>query len=78
VTKAELIAPEELEDAVRLVLRQQYGLKSEAAVESTARLLGFSRTGSKLKAALEQAIERLDQRGEIKLDASEYVTLNGA
>ncbi|HEY8748653.1 MAG TPA: DUF4011 domain-containing protein [Tepidisphaeraceae bacterium] len=78
VTKAELIAPEELEAAVRLVLRQQYGLKSEAAVESTARLLGFSRTGSKLKAALEQAIERLDQRGEIKLDASEYVTLNGA
>ena len=59
-----------------LALRQQYGLKSEAAVESTARLLGFARTGSKLKAAIEQAIERLDRRREIKLDASDYVTLN--
>jgi very-short-patch-repair endonuclease/uncharacterized protein (DUF1778 family) len=76
VTKAELIPPEEIEAAVRLVLRQQFGLKSEAAVESTARLMGYSRTGTKLKTAIEAAIQHLTEREEIKLDASEYVTLN--
>lgn len=76
VTRAELIAPEELESAVLLALRQQYGLKAEAAVESTARLLGYARTGVKLKAVIEQSIQRLEERGEIKLDAADYVTLN--
>jgi very-short-patch-repair endonuclease len=78
VTKAELIPPEEIEAAVRLVLRQQFGLKSEAAVESTARLMGYARTGAKLKTAIEGAIERLTEREEIKLDASQYVTFNEA
>lgn len=75
VTRPELIAPEELEAAVVLALRQQYGLKSEAAVEATARLMGFARTGGRLKVALEEAIRRLDERGEIRLDSSDYVTL---
>jgi len=75
VTKPELIAPEELDAAVVLALRQQYGLKSEAAVEATARVMGFARTGGKLKAAIEGAIRRLEERGEIKLDSADYVTL---
>ena len=67
--------PEELEAAVVLALRQQYGLKADAAVEATARLTGYARTGAKLKAAIEEAIRRLEERGEIKLDSADYVTL---
>jgi hypothetical protein len=75
VTRPELIAPEELEAAVVLALRQQYGLKAEAAVEATARVMGFARTGGKLKSAIEEAIRRLEERGEIRLDSADYVTL---
>jgi very-short-patch-repair endonuclease len=78
VTKPEWIPPEELEAAVRLAIRQQYGLKSEAAVDCAARLLGFPRTGPKLKAAFEQAMNRLGERGEVELDASGYITLKEA
>ena len=75
VTRAELIAPEELEAAVVLALKQQYGLKAEAAVEATARLMGFARTGGKMKVAIEEALRRLKGRGVIRMDAAEYVTL---
>jgi hypothetical protein len=64
-----------LEAAVMMALKQQYGLKAEAAVEATSRLLGFSRTGAKLKLAIEEALRRLKARGEIRMDAAEYVTL---
>jgi very-short-patch-repair endonuclease len=77
VTRAELIAPEELEAAAKLVLRQQFGLKFDAITEGVARLLGFARTGPKLKDAIGGALVRLDQRGEIHVDGSQFVTLHG-
>jgi len=78
VTSPDLIAPEELEAAIKLTLAQQFGVKFDAIMESTARLFGFSRTGPRLKTALEQAIVRLDQRGEIRQDQSGFVTLVSA
>jgi very-short-patch-repair endonuclease len=75
VTRPELIPPEEFEEAIRLVLRQQFGLKFDAVSESVCRLFGFARAGAKLKAAVEAAMIRLDKQGEIEVDGSQYVTL---
>lgn len=76
VTKPELIAPEEFDAALRLALRTQFGLQADAAIDSTARLMGFARAGAKLKAALDDALARLRHRGEVQLDAAHYVTLS--
>jgi very-short-patch-repair endonuclease len=78
VTDAERICPEEFDAAVRLVLQQQFGLPFDAVTEATARLLGFSRTGTKLKSAIEQSLVRLNQREEIQLDNAKFVTLKPA
>jgi hypothetical protein len=75
VTDPEMIPPEEFEAAVMHIVRQQFGIKFDAVVEAVARLLGFSRTGAKLKAAAERALIRLDDRGQLKLDESGFVTL---
>jgi very-short-patch-repair endonuclease len=74
VTKPELIAPEEFEAAVNRVLHQQFGLKFDAVVEAVARAFGFARTGAKLREAIQSALVRLDERGEIQLDDAQYVT----
>jgi hypothetical protein len=60
------------------VLQQQFGLPFDAVTEATARLLGFSRTGTKLKSAIEQSLVRLNQREEIQLDNAKFVTLKPA
>jgi very-short-patch-repair endonuclease len=76
VTDPDEIAPEEFEAAVRLILKQQFGLKLDAISEAVAGLMGFSRSGPKLKAAIEQSLIRLDERGEIITDHSGFVTLS--
>jgi hypothetical protein len=75
VTSPDLISPEELEAAIKLALAQQFGVKFDALAESASRLFGFSRTGPRLKAVLDEAVVRLDQRGEIRQDQSGFVTL---
>ena len=75
VRKPELIAPEEFEAAVKLVLRQQFGLKSDGIVESVTRILGFGRAGAKLRNAIEDAVVRLSTSGEVLVDGAKYVTL---
>ncbi len=75
VTDAERICPEEFDAAVRLVLQQQFGLPFDALIEATARLMGFSRTGTKLKSAIEQSLVRLSMKKAIELDHARFVTL---
>jgi very-short-patch-repair endonuclease len=75
VTDPEMIPPEELEAAIMLVVRRQYGIKFEYAVEAAARLFGFARTGSKLRAVLEGALIRLAERREIDRDDSDFITV---
>ena len=75
VTDAERICPEEFDAAVRLVLQQQFGLPFDALIEATARLMGFSRTGSKVRLAVEQSLVRLSLKNAIQLDSARFVTL---
>ncbi len=75
VTKPEHIAPEELEAAVRLVLGREFGIARDPLVSGTARLLGFSRAGASLAAAIEAALDRLIAAGEVTTDANGFLVL---
>ncbi len=61
----ELIHGAEVEAAIRLLLEHRAPLLPDEVVVETARLLGFKRTGSKLKALISGARESLVERGEI-------------
>jgi len=78
VTRPELIAPEEFEQAIRLVLAAEFGLTHEALAASTARLMGFARSGANLRASIESAIARLIRRGDIQADHSGFLVLKPA
>jgi len=78
VTDPELIPPEEYAHALRLVLRREFGLPREALVARAVRLMGFARTGAKLSAALEAAVEELRGLGAIAEDAQGFLVLREA
>jgi hypothetical protein len=75
VTKPELIPPEEYEEAVRLVLKKEPGLRPEALHSSVVRLMGFERAGERLKDELARAVQRLIATEAISIDARGYVVL---
>ncbi|MDP9173313.1 MAG: DUF4011 domain-containing protein [Planctomycetota bacterium] len=75
VTDPEMIATEEIQAAIRLVLKQQFGLKTEAVSESAVRVFGFARTGPKWKSAIEYALAQMNERGEIRTDGAGFITL---
>jgi hypothetical protein len=75
VTRPELIAPEEFEAAVRLVLKREFGLRRDALVSGAARLMGFGRAGQGLVAALEAAVDRLAAAGAIGEDSHGFLVL---
>lgn len=75
VLKPELIAPEELQCAVRQVLREQFGLQRDALITSTARLMGFRRCGSALEHAIGTAVETLIADGALVRDGQGFLTL---
>jgi very-short-patch-repair endonuclease len=75
VTKPELIPPEEYEEAIRLVLKKEFGLHPEALHSSVVRLMGFERAGERLKDELTRAVQRLIASDAIAIDARGYVVL---
>ena len=60
--EAEFIAFEEIEAAAVLVLEREFRLGRGDLVSQVAKLLGFSRGGRKLKARIDLAIDRLEER----------------
>ena len=69
VTDPALIAAEELEAAVRATLVAEFGGPADAVIASTARRLGWSRTGPAVRSALASALEALLVRGDAVRDA---------
>jgi hypothetical protein len=59
------IAPEELQDTVLTVLRAAGPMTGEELVRTTARALGFQRTGASLNAGISAAIDALRGMGYI-------------
>lgn len=64
--KAKHLPPGEVEEAVRVLLRHRAPLLPDDIPSEAARLLGFKRTGKKLRKTIERAVERLREKGEIE------------
>ncbi len=68
----ELIAPEEIAAAITLILHKEYRVAGAGLIDRTARILGFSRTGSRVKQRLEDILEDLLRAGEVVENDGEY------
>ena len=78
VVNPNLIASEELQEAVKLALTREFGLRQDALISSTSRLLGFRRCGANLEAAIGTAIEQLRSQGTITPDGEGFLILRQA
>jgi len=63
--RIEWIPPEEIEGALKEIVRRTLGIGVESLIAETARLFGFSRRGSRVKARIVEAYEKLLRDGEI-------------
>ena len=69
------ICPEEIQDAMKAILKLAYGLTLEDLIAETARQFGFQRTGPKMKTILESNYEALFLAETIKKsDGKIYLT----
>jgi very-short-patch-repair endonuclease len=75
VVKPELIAPEEYDAAVRLVLEKEFGLGKDSLAASAISAMGFRRRGTQLQTQIDGAIERLIKCGEIVSDHAGFLVL---
>jgi len=73
VTRPELIPPEEYEEAIRLVLKREFGLQPDALHSHVVRTMGFERTGERLKDEVSRAVRRLLDSGDATVDGRGYV-----
>ena len=64
--KSDLVAPLEIEEAIRILLRHRSPLLADEVVKQTARLLGFRRTSQEFGARIQEAKERLNEQGELR------------
>lgn len=60
------LPPQEVDEAVRLLLRHRAPLLPDDIPAETARLLGFKRTGRQLRKVVESAVVRLTKGGDIE------------
>ncbi|MEX2579001.1 MAG: hypothetical protein WD342_08080 [Verrucomicrobiales bacterium] len=63
IRTADDLPPEEIAAGARSVLQAQVSLTKEGLVAETSRLLGYSRTGSKLNERIREAIDLLLSSG---------------
>jgi hypothetical protein len=73
---AERIAPEEYQQAILLVLRSGHGFARNELINEVRAVLGFSRTGTQLEAAISSAIDHLLAR-EMVGEGSAGIRLRG-
>jgi hypothetical protein len=73
VTKPDLISPEEYDEAVRLVLRREFGLQQDVLESTVARTIGFERLGERLKDEIGRAVARVVAAGAARVDGRGYV-----
>ena len=74
----ELIPPEELEAALRLVLEKEVRVPRESLIVQAARLLGFPRGGARIRAALEARLDALLAGGGARADGGVVVNSPGS
>ena len=71
----EHISPEEIDEAIRLVVESSYGIDRGEAVKETANLLGFGRVTKNVSNKLGAAVDRMEKDKRLKVD-NEHLTLS--
>ncbi|MEX2376343.1 MAG: DUF3320 domain-containing protein [Dehalococcoidia bacterium] len=66
VFSSDIIPRVEVEEAIRILLRHRAPLLPDELVTEAGRVLGFKRTGNKLKRLIDSAREQLIKRGELR------------
>jgi ribosomal protein L14 len=72
--KLELVAPEELSEAIVLVVRSAFGINLADIPQAVCRLLGFGRTSGDMAALVDSLVRKLSSAGTL-LVADGHVTL---
>jgi len=61
------IAPEEIAEAMKLIIKNSFGITQEGLFTETRRIFGFSRAGQKITRALDETYENLIDKHIIKM-----------
>ena len=69
--KIELIAPEEIAEAVTVVVERSYGIDRADACAEAGRLLGFKSVSKKIRARIDRVIEDLIRKGDLDADGDQ-------
>ena len=72
--KINLISPEEIAEAIRLVVKHSYGIDMESAAKEAASLLGFKRVTRETRSNIDSVIEKLVSNGILECN-DEHLTL---
>ncbi|MBX5491291.1 MAG: DUF4011 domain-containing protein [Chloroflexi bacterium] len=60
------VPPEEIAEACRIALRDQFSLPHEALVQTVATVFGYQRAGKNIRDAIQAAIRHLVERGDLR------------
>ena len=63
--KLELIAPEEIQEAIKLIVSESYGIEQNDLAHETCRLFGFKRVTPEMKQRVKSAINEMIKRGDL-------------
>lgn len=72
--KLELVAPEEIAEAVLMVVKATFGIDLVGIPQATCRLLGFARTSEDMAALVESIVKKLANAGKLQVSDG-HVTL---
>ena len=69
------ISPDELAEAMFLIVSKSYGIVKDSLFQVTAREYGFARAGERIQVALQHAYEVLLNSGRVKESDGKVVVL---
>jgi hypothetical protein len=65
--KIEFIAPEEIQIAIQEVIENSWGIRREDIPLEVCRMFGFAQTSEQMRVSIDQQVERLFEKGVIRL-----------
>ena len=73
--KIDLVAPEEIAEAIQVTVKRSYGIGRPEAVTETGRLLGFKSVSKSTRTRIDQVLEKLIGDGDLVSDGSHITTV---
>ncbi len=71
--KIELIAPEEIEVAIKQVVSAAFGIEQEELIREVPKLFGFKRASAKIQQGVDKVVERLIKDGQLVLQGDSVI-----